>query len=66
MHILPVVDVNDAPALPDGYLPSPWALAVAVELERLMMAEVKLVLVHLEPQPRIRHVSPSKSVRLSR
>lgn len=62
MDILPVVDVGDAPDLPPGYTPTPWALRVAAELERLMSKGVKAALVHLEDVPRVRHVGPSRPI----
>ena len=61
MHILPVMELDELPELPADYVPSPWALRMAAELERRWKRGQKLVLVKLYDPPTFRTVGPPET-----
>lgn len=62
MDILPVMELESVPDLPQNYEPSRWALAVAAELERLWKSGRRTLLVRLSDNPSISVVGPGKAV----
>lgn len=64
MDILPVMVIDEVPAVSTSYVPTRWALAVAAELERLKRNGVRAALVHLEDAPRVRSVGISRPIDL--
>lgn len=64
VDILPVMVIDEVPAVSTSYVPTRWALAVAAELERLKRNGVRAALVHLEDAPRVRSVGISRPIDL--
>lgn len=62
MDILDVVELDEVPDLPSGYVPTPWAIRMAAELERRWKRGQKLVLVKLYDPPTFRTVGPPETL----